>query len=147
MDLNQDFKEFIELLNKHEVKYLVIGGYAVALHGYVRTTADIDFWIQRTKENASKMVRVMKDFGFESLGLQVSDFEKEGSIIQLGNPPLRIDIITSPEGVEFEECYASKLTTIITDSVTVHYINLENLKKNKIAVHRSKDIADLDNLK
>ncbi|MBP9211867.1 MAG: hypothetical protein KBF97_03650 [Bacteroidetes bacterium] len=146
MELDQDFKEFIELLNKHEVEYLLIGGFAVALHGYVRNTVDIDFWINNSKINAEKLVRVMDDFGFHSLQLKSSDFEKENVIIQLGYPPHRIDLITSPEGVVFEECYPKRLTTITTDGINIHYVDLGNLKKNKKAAGRSQDIADIDHL-
>lgn len=147
MELDQDFKEFIELLNKHGIEYLLIGGYAVALHGYIRTTVDIDFWIRKSKTNAEKMVNVLEEFGFASLQLTASDFEKDDVIIQLGYPPHRIDILTSPEGVIFDECYPKKLTVETKDGVKIHYIDLENLKKNKLAAGRSRDIADLDNLK
>ncbi len=147
MELDQDFKEFIELLNKHGIEYLLIGGYAVALHGYIRTTVDIDFWIRKSKTNAEKMVNVLEEFGFASLQLTPSDFEKDHVIIQLGYPPHRIDILTSPEGVIFDECYPKKLTVETRDGVKIHYIDLENLKKNKLAAGRSRDIADLDNLK
>jgi hypothetical protein len=146
MELDQDFKEFIELLNKHEVEYLLIGGFAVALHGYVRNTVDIDFWINKSKINAGKMVRVLDDFGFSSLQLKSSDFEKENVIIQLGYPPHRIDILTTPEGVTFDECYPKRLLTKTTDGVDINYIDLESLKKNKKAAGRSQDIADIDHL-
>lgn len=147
MELDQDFKEFIELLNKHKVEYLLIGGFAVALHGYIRNTVDIDFWINKSKTNAAKMVLVLKDFGFTSLQLTASDFEKEDVIIQLGYPPHRIDILTTPEGVNFDECYPKRLTVKTSDGIAISYIDLENLKKNKRAAGRSQDIADIDHLK
>jgi hypothetical protein len=146
MELDQDFKEFIELLNKHEIEYLLIGGFAVALHGYVRNTVDIDFWINNSKDNARKMVHVMNDFGFGSLNISASDFEKDDVIIQLGYPPHRIDILTSPEGVKFNDCYPKRLIATTSDGVRINYIDLDNLKKNKRAAGRSQDIADIDNL-
>jgi hypothetical protein len=146
MELDQDFKEFIELLNKHEIEYLLIGGFAVALHGYVRNTVDIDFWINNSKDNARKMVHVMNDFGFGSLNISASDFEKDDVIIQLGYPPHRIDILTSPEGVQFNDCYPKRLIATTSDGVCINYIDLDSLKKNKRAAGRSQDIADIDNL-
>ncbi len=146
MELDQDFKEFIQLLNKHEIEYLLIGGFAVALHGYVRNTVDIDFWINNNAKNSVKMVSVLNEFGFQSLNLSAADFEKEDVIIQLGYPPHRIDILTSPEGVTFSECFPKRLVAATTDGVQIQYIDLENLIKNKRAAGRSQDIADIDNL-
>ncbi len=146
MELDQDFKEFIQLLNKHEIEYLLIGGFAVALHGYVRNTVDIDFWINNTAKNSVKMVSVLNEFGFQSLNLCAADFEKEDVIIQLGYPPHRIDILTSPEGVTFSECFPKRLVATTSDGVQIQYIDLENLIKNKRAAGRSQDIADIDNL-
>jgi len=103
--LNQDFKEFIQSLNDNHVRYLVIGGYAVALHGYPRYTKDIDVWIDMNPDNAAKMVRALKQFGFGSLGLKAADFLVPDQIIQLGYPPNRIDLMTTPPGVDFETCY------------------------------------------
>ena len=143
--LNQDFKEFIQSLNDNRVRYLVIGGYAVALHGYPRYTKDIDIWIQMTPKNAKKMVSALEQFGFGSLGLQTADFLVPDQIIQLGYPPNRIDLITTPPGVDFETCYASRVEAVI-DDVTVDFIDLENLKKNKRAAGRLQDLADLENL-
>lgn len=143
--LNQDFKEFIQSLNDNHVRYLVIGGYAVALHGYPRYTKDIDIWIDMSPENAAKMVRALKQFGFGSLGLKAADFLVPDQIIQLGYPPNRIDLMTTPPGVDFETCYASRVKVVI-DDVTVNFIDLENLKKSKKAAGRLQDLADLENL-
>ena len=95
MVIEKDFKEFIELLNEHKVKYLVIGGFAVNYHGYPRYTKDIDFWIWLTKENIQLLIKAIKDFGFGSLGLDETDFEDTETIIQLGYEPYRIDLITT----------------------------------------------------
>jgi hypothetical protein len=143
--LNQDFKEFIQSLNDSDVRYLVIGGYAVALHGYPRYTKDIDVWIELSPENAAKMVKALEQFGFGSLGLQAVDFLVPDQIVQLGYPPSRIDIITTPPGVEFEICYAARVEVEI-GNVTVDFIDLENLKRSKRAAGRLQDLADLENL-
>ena len=144
--LNPDFQEFIQSLNDNHVRYLVIGGYAVALHGYPRYTKDIDIWVEMTPVNAANMVKALEQFGFGSLGLQATDFLTPDQIIQLGYPPNRIDLVTTPSGVDFQSCYASRVTVEI-DDVTVSFIDLENLRKNKQAAGRQQDLADLENLK
>jgi hypothetical protein len=143
--LNQDFKEFIQLLNDNQVKYLVIGGYAVAVHGHPRYTKDIDIWIEISEENAQKLVTALTQFGFESLGLTSADFQTPNQIIQLGYPPNRIDLITNPDGIDFQTCYDSKIEVTLND-VPVKFINLDNLKKNKLASGRLQDLADLEKL-
>lgn len=115
MELIQDFKEFIELLNEHKVEYLVVGGYAVAYHWHPRYTGDIDFWIAISKENAQKVVNALRDFGMEVLALQTEDLIKEDIIIQLGYEPNRIDILTSVSGLNFEECYTQKIKAAFDD--------------------------------
>jgi len=143
--LNQDFKEFIALLNDNGVRYLVIGGYAVALHGYPRYTKDIDIWIEMSVENAGKMVQALVQFGFGSLGLKEEDFLEPEQIIQLGYAPNRIDLITTPPGVDFRECYESRIEVEI-EGVKVNFIDLENLKRSKRACGRLQDLADIENL-
>jgi predicted nucleotidyltransferase len=143
--LNQDFKEFIQSLNDNQVRYLVIGGYAVALHGYPRYTKDIDIWVEMTQENAANMLKALEQFGFGSLDIELEDFLKPDSVIQLGYPPSRIDLITTPDGVDFITSYTSKIEVAI-DNVTVNFINLENLKLNKKASGRLQDLADLEHL-
>ncbi|MEK6754490.1 MAG: DUF6036 family nucleotidyltransferase [Chloroflexota bacterium] len=143
--LNQDFKEFIQSLNDNGVRYLVVGGYAVALHGYPRYTKDIDIWVEMTAENAAKITKALDQFGFGSLGLTASDFTVPDQMLQLGYPPERIDILTTLPGVEFSECYPSR-TTVELNGVSVNFIDLENLKKNKKATGRHQDLADLENL-
>jgi len=143
--LNPDFKEFIQLLNANQVKYLIIGGYAVAIHGHPRYTKDIDIWVEMSSENAIKLITALDQFGFGSLGLSAQDFQTPNQIIQLGYPPNRIDLITTPDGIDFETCYPSK-TEIIIDNIPVQFIDLENLRKNKKASGRLQDLADLENL-
>lgn len=143
--LNQDFKEFIQSLNDNGVRYLVVGGYAVALHGYPRYTKDMDIWVEMTSENASKIVKALDQFGFGSLGVDEADFVVPNQMLQLGYPPGRIDMLTTLPGVEFSECYSARITIEI-DGVTVNFIDLENLRKNKKASGRHQDLADLENL-
>lgn len=146
MVLNNDFREFIQLLNDHNVLYLVVGGYAVAFHGHPRYTKDIDLWIKLDRSNAEKMLKVLKDFGFGSLELNIADFLDPEQVIQLGYPPNRIYILTDIKGVDFTECYSSKIETTI-EGTTVNFIDIENLRKNKKATARHQDLADLENLK
>jgi predicted nucleotidyltransferase len=143
--LNQDFKEFIQSLNDNGVRYLVIGGYAVAFHGHPRYTKDIDIWVAMDAENAANIIKALEQFGFASLGLQPSDFTSPDQIIQLGYPPNRIDMITTAPGVDFDICYASRVQTEI-EGLQVNFIDLENLKRNKKAVGRHQDLADIENL-
>ncbi len=145
MVLNQDFKEFIQSLNDNGVRYLVVGGYAVALHGYPRYTKDIDIWVEMTPENASNIIKALEQFGFGSLGVKESDFITPDQMLQLGHPPRRIDILTTLPGVEFSECYASRIIVDV-EGIPVNFIDLENLKKNKKATGRYQDLADLENL-
>jgi aminoglycoside-2''-adenylyltransferase len=143
--LNQDFKEFIQSLNDNGVRYLVVGGYAVALHGYPRYTKDMDIWVEITADNAAKILKALDQFGFGSLNVKASDFTLPDQMLQLGYPPGRIDILTTLPGVEFSECYPSR-TTVDLDGVSVNFIDIENLKKNKKATGRHQDLADLENL-
>jgi hypothetical protein len=133
------------LLNANHVRYLVVGGYAVALHGYPRYTRDIDIWIEMDSGNAANAIRALEQFGFGSLGLQAADFLVPDQVIQLGYPPNRIDLITTVPGVEFESCYASRVEVEI-EGVMVSFIDLDNLKKSKRATGRLQDLADLENL-
>ena len=143
--LSPSFKEFIRSLNDNHVHYLVVGGYAVALHGHPRYTKDLDVWVEASPDNAAKMVKALEQFGFGSLGLEEHDFLVPNQMIQLGYPPNRIDLLSTLLGVEFTGCYASRVRVDI-DGCPVEFIDLENLKKNKKAVGRNQDLADLENL-
>ena len=143
--LSQDFREFVASLNASGVRYLVVGGYAVALHGHPRYTKDIDVWLEATPDNAARVVEALEAFGFGSLGLTQSNFLAPDQVIQLGFPPNRIDLLTSLSGVEFAACYPARVQVDI-DGLLVDFIDLENLKENKRAVGRSQDLADLENL-
>jgi hypothetical protein len=145
VNLPPDFKEFLQLLSTYQVEYLLIGGYAVAYHGYPRATADMDIWIALHPQNAKKVVAALKAFGFDLPELSPALFLEEGQIIRMGVPPLRIEIATSISGVRFEECYAARVIAIL-DEVEVNLISLPHLKVNKKAAGRHKDLDDLENL-
>jgi len=136
----------LELCNKHEVKYLVIGGYAVSIHGHPRSTKDIDVCIEMSEMNASKMVEVIKDFGFSSLKLDKEDFLKRDLITQLGFPPLRIDILNDLDGVSFKDAWKNK-KIVSFENVPVNFIGYNDLLIVKQKTGRPQDIADVDKLK
>ena len=145
MKLSRDFREFVASLNAHDVRYLVVGGYAVALHGYPRFTKDLDVWLWLEAENAAKAVQALADFGFASLDLKSDDFLVPDQIIQLGYPPNRIDLITTLPGVEFVSCFDQR-EIVMVDDILVNFIDRESLKRNKQASGRLQDLADLENL-
>lgn len=143
--LSPDFKEFVELLNKNDVLYLIVGGYAVGIHGHPRYTGDLDIWLLPEKENAKRVMTVINKFGFGSLNIKEEDLVKEGWIIQLGYPPLRIDLLTSIDGVEFEECFVNK-KLVEMDGLSINFIGYQDLIKNKKASGRHQDLGDIENL-
>jgi predicted nucleotidyltransferase len=145
MLLSQDFKEFIQSLNENKVKYLVVGGYAVAFHGHPHYTKDIDIWLSPDKKNVEGLLRALEDFGFASLALKIEDFLDPEQIIQLGYPPNRIDLMTDLDGIDFKTCYDKKIEVNI-EGININFIDLENLKKNKKVTGRHQDLADLENL-
>jgi len=105
MELNKDFKEFLDLLNKHQVDYMVVGGFALAFHGAPRYTGDIDIWIRSSKENADLLLNALGAFGFALPELTAADFCEPDQIVQLGLPPVRIDLLTSISGVTWSEAF------------------------------------------
>ena len=143
--LPPDFKEFLRLLEANEVKYLLIGGYAVGYHGYPRATVDMDIWVATTPHNAPKIVSVLKEFGFDVPDLSPELFLTDGQVIRMGVPPVRLEILTSISGVTFTECYAARVIAEL-DGVRANLISLEHLRKNRAAAGRLKDLNDLDNL-
>ncbi|MEO8821491.1 MAG: nucleotidyltransferase [Ginsengibacter sp.] len=145
ISVEKDIIEFIELCNKHGVKYMVIGGYAVSIHGHPRSTKDIDVCIEMSEANASKMVQVINDFGFSSLKLNKEDFLKKDSITQLGFPPLRIDILNDLDGIPFEQAWQNK-KTVNFENVPVDFIGYNDLLVVKQKAGRPQDIADVDRL-
>lgn len=146
MIFEKDFIDFIELLNQHGVKYMVIGAHALAYHGRPRHTGDLDVWIKPSNENASRMMAVLNDFGFGSLGITEPDFLKENYVTQLGYPPLRIDLLNTISGVGFDEAYENKVDAEV-DGLRVSFINVNEFIKNKEATGRNKDLGDIASLK
>jgi predicted nucleotidyltransferase len=145
MTLDKDFEDFIELLNKHKVDYMIVGGYALAFHGKPRHTGDLDIWINLSEENAKKMMIVLNEFGMATLGLQKEDFLQKGGITQIGYPPLRIDILNEIDGVNFAEASKNKLI-IDVDGMSINYIGLNDLIKNKQVSGRKQDLSDVNEL-
>jgi hypothetical protein len=143
--LTNDFKEFLRLLNANRVDYLVVGGYAVGLHGYPRATADLDIWVRALPDNAERIMQALRTFGFDLPTLVPQLFIDPRSIVRLGTPPFRIEIMTSIDGVEFGACRRRSCEFDI-DGEPVPVISLADLKTNKRAAGRNKDLADLDNL-
>jgi len=142
---SQDFKEFIELLIKNRAEYLIVGGYAVGIHGYPRYTGDLDIWLNPTVANAQLILKSVNEFGFSSFKLSEDDFRKPGNVIQLGYPPLRIDLLTEIDGVTFEECFKNRKEVTI-DGLTVNFTGYNDLLKNKKETGRARDLGDLENL-
>ena len=145
MIINKDFKEFLELLNKNQVKYLIVGGYAAAFHGHPRYTKDIDIWILMEKSNAENILKTLAEFGFPDLGITEGDLVSPEVVIQLGYAPNRIDLITEVSGLTFNDCY-EKRVIVDVEGVKINFIDLESLKKNKKSSGRHQDLADLESL-
>jgi len=145
VELPSDFREFLRLLADSEVEYLVIGGYAVGYHGYPRATQDLDVWIASHPENADRMVEVLRRFGFDVPELNRDLFLKEDTIVRMGLPPIRIEVATTLSGVEFARCFANRVEDDL-DGVHVSIISLPDLKANKKAAGRHKDLDDLEHL-
>lgn len=145
MKLVKDFEAFIELLNKNEVKYLVVGGYAFAIHAYPRFTNDIDFLILTSKSNVEKIILVLNEFGFSASNITAKDLMQKGKVIQLGNPPYRIDLLTSIDGIDFTKAWKRKVIGHYGNQ-TLYFISKEDFIKNKMVSGRKKDMDDLDDL-
>ena len=145
IEFPQDFSEFLKLLNAHRVEYLLIGGFAVALHGYPRATADMDVWVARNRLNAERLVSCLREFGFDTPNLTPELFDDPNRIVRMGVAPLRIEILTEIDGVNFKDCSARSINQSV-DGELVPVISLEDLKANKRASGRAKDLDDLENL-
>jgi len=138
-------KEFLRLLTSHKIEYLLVGGYAVGFYGFPRATIDIDVWIERSEENARSIVAMLEEFGFADAGLNAEWFLQENKNFRMGVPPNRIELLTGISGVEFSECRDRGIPAEI-DGVPVVVIGLDDLKTNKAASGRHKDLEDLRNL-
>lgn len=144
--LPADFRDFLKLLNSHRVEYLLVGGYAVCYHGYYRNTVDIDFWIAVNPENAARMVRLIREFGFDVPELSDQLFLTKGRIIRMGVEPVRIEVLTEISGCEFSDCYTRRVHGNL-DDVPVTIIGLPDLIKNKLSTGRLRDLNDAQRLR
>lgn len=145
MELHKDFKEFIKSLNAHKVDYLIVGDYAMALYGCPRFTGDIDFFIKPDPANARRVVAAISDFGFSSLDITEQDFIQPEQVIQLGVPPVRIDIVTSISGVSWDEAAADGQEALLGD-LRCRFIGKQQFIKNKRKIGRYKDLADIESI-
>lgn len=143
--LSKDLKEFVALLNAHGVEYLIVGGYAMAMHGRPRQTGDLDVWVSRSADNAARLIEVLTEFGFGGLGLSEQDFTTSDRVVQLGYPPFRIDILTSIDGVDFAPAWLAR-ESLVHDGLELPFIGLDALKANKRASGRPRDLDDLQQL-
>ena len=139
----RDFREFLRLLNRHRVKYLVVGGYSVAYHGYPRYTGDIDIYVAISTRNAAGLAKVFRDFGFGEGGPDPAAFQQRGQIIRIGREPMRLEILNEIDGVVFADCYARRIRARL-DNLVVNFIGYDDLLKNKRSAGRDKDRADVD---
>jgi len=145
MEVQPDFRDLLALFNEHKVDYLIVGAYALAFHGAPRYTGDIDILVKPDASNAQRILAALDEFGFASVGLAAEDFESPDKVVQLGVPPVRVDIITSMTGVSWGEAFSGKAEGKYGD-VSVHYIGREQFVANKRALGRRKDLADLEAL-
>lgn len=144
-EFQKDFADFIELCNNYKLEYLVIGGFAVSIHGYPRTTKDLDVCINRTKENIQKILKILLDFGFGSLRLKAEDFMKDDTIIQLGYEPVRIDILNELGEVNFDFAYKNKRIATMK-GIPVNFIGYGELLRVKELAGRPQDLVDIQKL-
>lgn len=146
MELPQDWKEFLSLLVEHRVRFLLIGGHAMAAHGFPRFTADLDVWVEAGAANAERVMRALVAFGFGDVrGLSDADFTSPGTVVALGNPPMRIDLLTTISGVEFKRAWTRRRRTTVA-GIQLWMISAEDLIANKRAAGRPKDLLDVQTL-
>lgn len=145
MEIQSDFRDLLELFNKNKVEYVIVGGYALAFHGAPRYTGDLDIFVNASEDNASRILKALNEFGFGSVGLSPQDFIEPNNVIQLGYPPVRIDIVTSISGVSWEAAFQNRVTGRYGD-IAVYYIGRKEFVTNKRTVGRKKDLADLEAL-
>ncbi len=145
MEIQPDYKELLELLNAHNVDYIIVGAYALAFHGVPRFTGDIDIFVKPESKNAERIVAVLKEFGFGSLDLDKSDFQQPDQVIQLGVPPVRVDLLTSLTAVPWHKAYSGKVEGTYGD-VPIYFLGRKEFLANKKALGRKKDLADIEAL-
>lgn len=145
MEAQKDFKELLQLLNKHNVEYVIVGAYALAFYGCPRYTGDLDILVKPDSNNAKKIIETIKEFGFESLDITVEDFSSPEKVIQLGVPPVRIDFLTSLTALTWDQIASNKIKGKYGD-VPVYFIGRDELIINKKALGRHKDLADIESI-
>ena len=145
IQLPHDFREFIQFINSTGVEYLLVGGYAVAFHGSPRFTADMDIWIREGEDNAVKLGKALEQFGFRDPEIASGRFFAAHTLFRMGRPPMQIDIMTEISGCDFADCY-SRRQVVSRDGIEISMISLDDLKQNKRAAGRSKDLGDLEEL-
>lgn len=145
MEVQPDFRELLELFNKHQVEFMLVGGYALAYHGAPRYTGDMDLFVHISSQNAARIMAALKEFGFGSVGITAEDLQEENMVIQLGVPPVRVDIVTSLTGISWQDAYSNRVQGKYGD-VPVSYIGRDQFISNKKATGRKKDLADLEAL-
>ena len=143
MEVQPDFRDLLELFNKYKVDYIIVGAYALGFHGAPRYTGDLDVFVKPDPINAKRIMQALQEFGFGSVDLTSADFEEEGKVVQLGFPPVRVDIITSITGVSWEKARSGRVKGPFGD-LKVHYLGRDDFIANKRALGRKKDLADLE---
>jgi hypothetical protein len=143
--LNEDYKDILQALSDENVKFILVGAYALAAHGYPRATMDIDIWVMPSPDNAEAVLRALRSFGAPLQNLTKKDLEEDGTVFQIGVAPRRIDIITAATGLTFEHTYQNSVLVNI-DGIDVHIPSIEDLIINKKATGRTKDLADAEAL-
>ena len=144
MKVHRDFKDFVSLMNANGVEYVIVGAFALSFHGHPRATGDMDVWIRRSPQNASRILKALDEFGFGSLGVTEDDL-LEDKVIQLGQPPVRIDLMTELDGLMPDEVWAGRIAGRFGD-MSVFYLGREAFVRNKRSLGRHKDLADLEAL-
>jgi hypothetical protein len=145
MELNPDFQEFLRSFVGHDVRFLIVGGYALAAHGHPRYTKDLDVWVWTDPSNAQRVVEALEEFGFGGLGLTAADFEEPDVVVQLGREPQRIDILTFATGLVFDEAYERRVLVDV-GGLDVPFVSVHDLRTNKLATGRLRDQADAADL-
>jgi len=145
MDLNRDYQELLQSFVSHNVRFLIVGGYALAAHGHPRYTKDLDIWVWTDLSNAERIVKSLEGFGFDGLGLTALDFQEPDVVVQLGREPLRVDILTFATGLDFVTAYENRIMVSI-GNLEVPFVSIGDLRTNKLATGRLRDIADAADL-
>ena len=141
--MNRDFRDLLAEFNVQGVEYLIVGAHALAAHGHVRATKDLDVWVRPDAENAKRVLRALKEYGTPLNDLTETDLAKQGTVFQIGVPPLRIDVITAIDGVSFDEAWFARLQTKFADQPAA-VLSRDHLIRNKRAAGRTQDLADVE---